>query len=364
MHTTVKHAFTLALGAAALAGVTQAHAFTAFQSQGQQSDELIIKGRLAYQVDHNSGFGPDREHGDGGSRTAIRYTHHFDDKLSVFGSTEWNYDPFFRNGPDTRKANGTDNKLSYQKRHQFAGVSYKGWGTLSAGKQESVLSMVTDATDQYWIFGADANTKTSHHEGSKRPDRSIKYVNTFGDVTLGLMYGGNDTLYKSTGVVTRNHFEQIAATWQVAPDVLLGAGYNTTSMKDAQGDYGVENWITSAQWTPGNWTFSALASQAHGRDRHVRGYETYTKYDFKDVTTLGTVQLYGGLNRLEDRDSPARNSSYILGTALVGKKGVFGSSDNYIVAVEQAISDNKGLDGQNKIGKDHNRTSLLLRYNY
>lgn len=361
MHTSAKHAFTLALGAAALAGVTQAQAFTAFQSEGPQSDELIIKGRVAYEYDRNAGGSDKNEHDDGGTRTNIKYTHNFNDKLSVLASTEWGYDPFFRHARENRK-NGND--VGHFKRHQFVGVSYKGWGTLTAGKQDTVLAMVTDATDQYWVFGAEANGRGTALDGTDRAGRSLRYKNTFGDFALGAMYGGHD----SQDNITRNHFAQVAGTWQATPEVLLGLGYNNSQMKttgsDAH-DYSIDNWIASAQWKPGNWTVAGLVSQAHNSKAyaHSRGYETYVKYDLKNLVELGTVQVYGGLNRLEDRDSSARTSSYLLGTALVGKKGVFGANDNYVVALEQAFNDSKGKDGQN-VEKDHNRTSLLLRYNY
>lgn len=363
MHISAKHAIKLAIGAAALVGAAQANAFTAFKSSGPQSDELIIKGRVAYEYDWNKSGKNRDEHDDAGSRTAIQYTHHFNDDFAVLGKTEWGYNPFFRHGPDTRS-----NKIDYFKRLHFAGVSYKGIGTLTYGKQGSVYSIVTDATDQYWVFGAAADGKLGekHLVGADRPDQSLKYQNTFGNVTVGAMYGANDHDDESKGL-TRRHFDQAAVNWQVAPNVTVGTAYNHASMKHEGGkDFDVEQYVASATWTPGNWTIGVLAGQYHNEldtFKQSRGYETFTQYTFKDLVAVGDVSLYGGLNRLEDRNGPARTSSYIIGSALKTHKG-FGANDNFIVAVEHVFNDNKNTSGRDNEGENLDQTSLLLRYNY
>ena len=366
MQISAKHALKLAIGAAALVGAAQANAFTAFQTSGPQSDELIIKGRVAYEDDWNK-YGANRDdHDDSGSRTAIKYTHHFNEDFAVLGATEWGYNPFFRHGSETR-----NNKLNYYKRLQFAGVSYKGIGTLTYGKQASVYGMVTDATDQYWIFGAGANGKGgdyNHLVGADRPDDSLKYLNTFGDVTVGVMYGANDHDDMSKGV-TRRHFDQAAVNWQIAPDVTVGTAYNHAAMKhEGAKDFDVEQYVVGATWTPGNWTFGAIVGQYNNElnaIKQARGYETFTQYAFKDLVSFGNVSVYGGLNRLEDRNGPARTSTYIVGTALKTHKG-FGSSDNFIVAVEHVFNDSKNTSGHDfdAEGTNLDATSLLVRYNY
>ena len=366
MPISAKHAVTLALGAVTLACAAQANAFTAFQSSGPQSDNLVVKGRVAYQFDNHQNGTDNNDHGDGGTRTAVTYTHKFNDDLSVVGSTEWGYDPFFRNGPDKRDQSPTNGKLAYQKRQQFAGVAYKGIGTLTYGKQSAVYSMITDATDQYWIFGTAANGKMSekHLEGADRPDRSLKYKNTFGGFTVGAMYGAND--HNDADTLTRRHFGQAAVTWQFTPTASVGAAYNRAAMSQGGQDFDVYQFAASATWNPGDWNFGVLAGQYDNQVasiKHSRGYETFTQYTFKDLVDFGKVSLYGGINRLEDRDSSARNSSYIVGTALKTNKG-FGSSDNFVVAVEHVFNDSKNTSGQDPYGTDHDYTSLLLRYNY
>ena len=365
MQISAKHALKLAISAAALAGAAQANAFTAFQSTGPQSDELIIKGRVAYEYDWNKDGANKDSHDNNGTRTGIRYTHHFNDDFSVVGYTEWGYDPFFRHGSDDRH-----HKLNYEKRQQYAGATYKGFGTLTYGKQSATYNMITDATDQYWVFGGAASGKTSkgkkHLVGADRPDNSLKYVNTVGDFTFGAMYGGNDD--KISGL-KRNHFNQAAVNWQVAPDVTVGTAYNHASMTHEGGkDFDVDQWVVGATWTPGNWTLGVLAGQYHNEldeFKKSRGYETFSQYTFKDIVTFGDVSLYGGLNRLEDRSSPARTSSYIVGTALKTHKG-FGAKDHFIVAVEHVFNDNKNTNGRDldAEGKNLDQTSLLVRYNY
>lgn len=365
MQLSAKHALKLAIGAAALVGAAQANAFTAFQSSGPQSDELIIKGRVAYEYDWNKDGKNQDNHDNASSRTAIKYTHHFNEDFAVIGSTEWGYNPFFRHGPDNRR-----NKLDYFKRQQFAGVSYKNIGTLTYGKQSAPYGMITDATDQYWVFGAAANGKNAkkHLVGADRPDNSLKYQNTFGDVTLGLMYGGSEN-DKDSSDLTRRHFDQAAVNWQVAPNVTVGTAYNHAAMKHQGGkDFDVEQYVVGATWTPGNWTLGVLAGQYHNEldsATSTRGYETFTQYTFKDLVTFGDVSLYGGLNRLEDRHGPARTSSYIVGTALKTHKG-FGATDHFIVAVEHVFNDNKNNDGRDldAEGANLDSTSLLVRYNY
>lgn len=366
MHISAKHAIKLAIGAVALVSAAQANAaFTAFKSSGPQSDELIVKGRVAYQYDWNQGGKNHDDHEDGGTRTAIKYIHHFNEDFSILGSTEWGYDPFFRTSTNKRS-----NKLSYYKRHQYAGASYKGLGTLTYGKQSSVYSMITDATDQYWIFGAAANGKlgNKHLVGADRPDDSLKYTNAFGDVTVGLMYGGNRHEYDSSSQrLTRRHFHQAAVNWRVAPNITVGTAYNHASMDHAGGkDFNTEQWIAGATWTPGNWMIGVLAGQYHNEldtYKQSRGYETFTQYTFKDLVALGDISLYGGLNRLEDRNGPARTSSYIIGSALKTHKG-FSSTDNFVIAVEHVFNDNKNTNGRDIDEAHLDQTSLLVRYNY
>lgn len=375
MQISTKHALSLVISAAALVGATQANAFTAFQSSGPQSDELLIKGRLAYQYDWNKDGTNEDSHDNASSRTRIEYTHHFNDDLSVIGRTEWGYNPFLRHGPNQRH-----HKLDYKKRQQFAGVSYKDLGTVTYGKQDAIYGMVTDATDQYWVFGAAANGKSGqkHLVGADRPGNSLKYKNTIGDVTFGAMYGGSDHEYVGSDRMARRHFEQVGVNWQVAPTVTVGSAYNHAAMKNdtANEEFNVDQWVVGATWTPGNWTFGVLAGRYNNvlsdsftypktsvRYGKARGYETFTQYTFKDLVALGDISLYGGLNRLEDRDSSARESSYIIGTALKTHKG-FGAKDNFIVAVEHLFNDNKNSDGDDIRGKNLDQTSLLLRYNY
>ena len=364
MQISAKHALKLAIGAAALVGAAQANAFTAFQSSGPQSDELIIKGRLAYQYDLHKDGSDSNEHGNGGTRTGVRYTHHFNDDFSVVGYTEWGYDPFFRHGSNKRH-----HKLNYEKRQQYAGATYKNYGTLTYGKQASVYGMITDATDNYWIFGGAANGKAGekHLNGSDRPDDSLKYTNTIGDFTVGFMYGGNDHDDKGKGL-TRRHFNQAAVNWQVAPQVTVGTAYNHAAMKHEGGsDFNIDQVVVGATWTPGNWTIGALVGQYHNEltTLKTRGYETFTQYTFKDLVAVGDISVYGGLNRLEDRSSSARASSYIVGTALKTHKG-FGAKDNFVVAVEHVFNDSKNTEGKDldQEGANLDSTSLLLRYNY
>ena len=363
MQISAKHALKLAIGAAALVGAAQANAFTAFQSSGPQSDELIIKGRIAYQYDLHDGGSDHNTHHDGGSRTALQYTHHFNEDFAVLGKTEWGYDPFSEHGSNKRH-----HRLNYVKRLQFAGFTYKNYGTLTFGKQDSVYGMVTDATDNYWIFGGAANGKTSHLDGSSRPDDSLKYTNAIGDLTIGLMYGGNDHDDNGLGL-TRRYFNQAAVNWQVAPNVTVGTAFNHAQMKHEGGrDYNVEQYVLGTTWTPGNWTIGAIVGQYYNGQNgsnSTRGYETFTQYTFKDLVAFGNVSLYGGVNRLEDRKSSARTSSYIVGTALKTHKG-FGANDSFVVAVEHVFNDNKNTEGKDldEEGTNLDSTSLLLRYNY
>ena len=361
---TLKKTTLFALSATALAATAHASAFTAFQSSGPQSDTLLVSGRVAYEYDWHKGGTHVNDHNDGGSRTNLSYTHAFSDSASALAVTEWGYDPFFRNGPDRRH-----HWLNTEKRLQFVGGSYKGVGTLTYGKQDSVYTMITDATDQFWIFGGGADGKygdDSHLVGTDRPNRSVKYKNAFGDVTVGAMYGANDHDDASKGL-TRHYFGQGAVNWQVTPNVTLGTAYNHTGMaKQGDKDFDIEQWVTGATWTPGNWTLGVLAGQYHnklGTFARSRGYETFTQYSFNDAVSVGKVLVYGGLNRLEDRDSSARASAYILGTALQTHKG-FGAKDNFLVALEHVFNDSKDVSGRNPEGADLDATSLLVRYNY
>ncbi|WP_456268214.1 porin [Kushneria sp. AK178] len=377
---------TLSLCLSSLFVAQQASAVILYESP---DDRLEFSGRLAAASTWVDDVHDDHDPTNFGSRVRLIHEHNFEAGWSSILRTEWGFNPWFETGSD-----------EHYKRLQYAGLSNSQYGTILIGKQYSLwYDMVGVWTDWFWINGAAAQGSFSGRnsdggfEGNGRPDRAISYQNSWGDWSFGVLYqterddshSDNAPIYGNIGgqqVVTgfeqrdtgveRNYTGQAALNWLPSETLSLGLAYTHSSITDHDDDSNrhpdVNATLLGARWTPGNWYFAAMAGDYRNLERnskfeglpdngaveHARGYELVALYNLRGYTP-GSVQIYGGLNRLEDRDSDARNANYIAGVAWLL------ANDNLVLALERSEDDSKDADGSS-IGNDN--TAILVRYDF
>lgn len=259
--------------------------------------------------------------------------------------------------------------------------------------------MVGIFTDYFWISGTAAQGSfngsgdNSSFEGTGRPARSVSYRNRLGNCSVGLQYQtGRDRRYQQrivhygtvdgqrvvTGIdhetfgARRKNTIQAGIQWHASDDLTFGTVYSHSNIERYRNntvhDGNINAGLVGVSWQPGNWYFGADAGEyrnlvrksefagysGSGPAQKARGYEFIFVYNFEHPTP-GTIQPYGGLNRLDDANSNARNVSYIAGAAWLLL------NENLIVAVEQDFNDSRNVDGHTA---EHNNTSVLARYNF
>lgn len=351
----------------------------------ETADDLFsIGGRIANRSIWENG--QSYRNANSGSRINLVYQRHFSDGWTGIARTEWGFDPFFVNGDD-----------DHFKRLLFGGFQHEEYGSITIGKQVSPWTdMVAAWTDQFLMSGASAtgsyNGRSGRSdggvEGLGRADNSIYYKNSWDEWTLGLMYQTRDDSTNSGGRAQfnengsfngfsdpsgykRKYTTQAALEWAANDELAFSAAYSHSGFDDQEnGDRTATNvnaWLGGARWTPGDWYFAVTGGQyrnaitdgslgngGDGLSPSARGYEAIGIYSFQNpFAWTDTLQVYGGQNRLWEKDSSARLSYYTLGTAWF--------YSDWIVALEQLLDDSKNADGRDR---RNNVTQLLVRFNY
>ncbi|REC94020.1 porin [Kushneria indalinina] len=357
----------------------QASAVTVYET----ADDLFsIGGRIANRSVWENG--ESYRNVNAGSRINLVYQHRFADGWTGIARTEWGFDPFFIEGED-----------NHSKRLLFGGFQHADYGSITIGKQLAPWTdMVASWTDQFWVSGASATASYNGREGDggiegmARADNSIYYKNSWDDLTLGLMYqtrddsthSGGRAQFDETGAFDgfsdpsgykRKYTTQAALEWAATDEVAFSAAYTHSAIDDQEsGESNATNvnaWLGGARWTPGNWYFAVTGGQyrniingsnlGNGEERFspsARGYEAVAVYSFENpFAYTDTIQVYGGQNRLWEKDSSARLSYYTIGAAWF--------YDDWIVALEQLLDDSKNDSGRSR---SNNSTQLLVRFNY
>ncbi|MGJ8514947.1 porin [Carnimonas bestiolae] len=365
----------VAIGFASLGVAYQASAFTAFENE---DNKFVISGRIAYSYDWNyQGTSKDTGLNNGGSRINLAYEHYFDNGWTGFARWEEGLDPLFTTGENDAHFN----------RYRYLGASNPTYGTITYGRQDSLMYDYVDVfTDQPWNF-TDYTAQAwmgSDLKGGTRPSRSLKYSVNIDKFTVGAMYGFSYGHVRSGGPSSeqdygykRKYFYEIGGQYRPGYDVTLGAAFHHAKFKAGEGEpetngntsLSSNGWELGANWTPGNWVFSALGGESRNHadfSGHTwRNYDTFVAYTWpKLLGPAGDLQAYGEYSYAKDRKEKENTiNRSILGVASISFSG------HFIVALEHMWMDDTEhhtpADGGGKYDLyDHDATTLFVRYNY
>ncbi|NVN57271.1 hypothetical protein FLM52_16150 [bacterium Scap17] len=152
----------------------------------------------------------------------------------------------------------------------------------------------------------------------------------------------------------------------------MGGVFHHTELSDYEsgnsenGD--IDAWLLGGHWSPGNWYIALVGGEYRNHiagntldssedfvDK-ARGAEFVVNYKFKEVIWGDdSVELYGGLNHLEDADSEARYAYQILGAAWRVK--------DLTLATEYRFDNSRQSDGS-EYSADRDQLMFLARYDF
>lgn len=360
------------IGVGSIGVADQAMAFNVFKDA---NNTFSVSGRFAYEYDFNAAGSDHDAHGNSGSRVNIAYDHHFNNGWIAFGRWEEGFDPFY----------STSHGDNHFNRYRYLGISHPTYGTLSIGRQNSLLYDFVDVfTDQPWLYADYSETAWSGNDLDgmiERPSDTIKYVVNVDKFTLGAMYGWrrgdihhtNDYYLDNNKVLARSltygnqrkEFEEVGGQYHFTHDLTMGATYHHARIQgsDLEGyrQYNVNAWNTGINWTPGNWFFGADFGQGyhatgpHSKTNNYAAFAAYTQPRlFGD---FGDGQLYYDYNLQTDQHSKAKVERNILGMAAM----LF--QNRLILAVDHMWYNDREPDSA-RVSNSHPSTGLYVRYNF
>lgn len=247
--------------------------------------ELQFGGSIRYQYFNQMGnqdSGSYKHRGyDGGTRFRFTANYYLNDDLTLLGYYEPGVDLMHVLDLDGQYQEGNQRTT---RRMVYFGVSSKKYGTLTAGKQNSVyyttVGVKTDVWDNDMHAQAPGVGINGDYDGSYRARKSLKYSYNTGPVTvyLGWLFP-DDELHADNHVdYRRKSGGSIGLDYQINLDLVFSAAYSNTDA-EAKVDGGQESYRqeltgTALTWTPGQWYLSAGA----GYYRNFVPYQT-DRYD-------------------------------------------------------------------------------------
>ncbi|MGJ8514621.1 porin [Carnimonas bestiolae] len=352
----------------------QTHAFTAFEDE---DNKLIISGRIAYVYQWNAGGTSRNEHGNAASRVNIVYERYLGNDVTVLARWEEGFDPFF----------STSEGDNHKNRHKYFGISHPTYGTLTVGRQNTVLYDFVDVfTDQPWYY---ANYSEVVQQGNdfngvmQRPSDTIKYEVGIDKWSLGALYGWSrgdikhDTHYSLNEAgdelleqhyshgMKRKYIAQVGAQYHATKELTFGAGYHHGRV-DAGETAGYDEpnanaWNVGATWTPDHWVFSAVGGKtrnAVGIDKAYDHYAAFGGYTFANALgSWGDINVYYDYNLRKDQHSDDKLERHIVGVGAAIWEG------RIDLALDHMWYKDRTRDDQ-KAPNRHPSTALYARYNY
>ncbi|NDJ58043.1 porin [Enterobacteriaceae bacterium 4M9] len=231
---------------------------------------LEIGGSIRPQFIWNNGDEPDyyKNGHDGGTRFRFGADYAINSRSSLIGYYELGVDI-----PHVLKWDGhydTEGKRDYQ-RQLYGGIKDSEWGTLTFGHQYGVYYDTIGAKSDMWDNDGHASANwigiNGDYDGGERPKNTVKYTNTFGNLTLRADYllpqdetpAGNDLRYR------RHHGGGIGIDYQLQQDLTFSAAWNETraSVKSPDGQrqrYTQQYSGAALTWQPNRWYLVTTAT--------------------------------------------------------------------------------------------------------
>lgn len=296
---------------------------------------------------------------DGGTRFRFTADYALSDRTSIVGYYEW--------GVDIAHVLGWDNHYDHEgdrdyQRQLYAGIKDDVYGTLTFGHQYGVYYDTIGVKSDVWDNDGHASANwigiDGDYDGGERPKNTVKYTNTFGDLTLYADYllpqdetnAGENLRYR------RNHGGGIGFDYQLQKDLVFSAAWNQTraTIKGPDNDkrtYNQQYSGAALTWQPGNWYMVGTATYYNNyvpskKQQSTRRYfagdgyglESFVGYTFPiDKPFLESIQPYVAADtlRLKGDENYHANHVYLGMYTTIGhgfsfwlERTLASSSDN------------------------------------
>lgn len=276
-----------------LAVANSAHAEITILEKNKDSNALLAPLSLQFGGSIRPEFifnnGPDPGYYKNGHDGGTRFRFSGDYALSQHTSVIAMYEM----GVDLAKAVGWDShypegKQRDTQRKLYAGIKDDRYGTVTYGHQYGIYYEVVGMKSDVWDNDGHASGTgigiNGNYDGANRAKNSIKYKNTFGDLTVYANYLlPEDNLSAGDGLLyRRNSGQGLGFDYNLTKSLTLSTAYIITNATMRDNDYKEKKYHqqlsgTALTWQPGNW--------------YIVGTASYYK-DFVPSTRYSTVNHY------------------------------------------------------------------------
>ncbi|HDS1238232.1 TPA: porin [Pluralibacter gergoviae] len=298
---------------------------------------LEVGGSIRPEFIWNNGPEPgyDKNGHDGGTRFRFTADYALAPHTSVVGYYEWGVDIAHVLGMSSHYDHDAPDDFQ---RQLYGGIKDDRYGTLTYGHQYGAYYDAVGVKSDVWDNDGHASANWigvgGDYDGGERPKNTLKYTNTFGDLTLYADYlmpvdekwMGDDMRYR------RNHGGGIGFDYQLEKDLTVSAAWNQTkaTIKNSAGEqkgYHQQYSGAALTWQPDNWYLVGTATwykhyvptkRTATVDRYFAGdgygLESFAGYTFHiDKPLLQSVQPYLGADtlRLKGEENYHANHVYL-----------------------------------------------------
>lgn len=277
--------------------------------------------------------GEDNHNGhDGGTRFRFSADYLLRPGTSIIG--------FYSLGVDTAHALGLKHHYDHdghwdRQRKLFGGIKDDRYGTLTFGQQYSIYYDTVGGKSDVWDNDGHASASGIGVNGDgDRPRNSLKYTNTFGNLTLYADYllPQHERVLDNSQYYQRKHGGGMGFDYQLEKDLSLSASWNQIAATvrgagDTQRRYRQQFTGAAMTWQPGNWYLVSTAtlyrhyvpattrqSADHYFARRGYGLEAFAGYTFPiNKPFLQSVQPYFAVDtlRLQGNEHYHANHRYL-----------------------------------------------------
>ncbi|AIR02123.1 membrane protein [Pluralibacter gergoviae] len=279
--------------------------------------------------------GYDKNGHDGGTRFRFGADYALTSHTSIVGYYEWGVDIAHVLSMDAHYNH--DNPDDFQ-RQLYGGIKDDRYGKLTFGHQYGAYYDAVGVKSDVWDNDGHASANWigigGDYDGGERPKNTLKYTNTFGDLTLIADYllpedqkwMGDDMYYR------RNHGGGLGVDYALQKDLNISAAVNQTkaTIKDSTGQsksYKQQFSGAAITWQPDNWYLVGTATyykhyvpttRTQTVDHYFSGdgygLESFAGYTFQiNKPLLQSIQPYVGADtlRLKGEENYHANHVYL-----------------------------------------------------